>query len=176
VREEVAMNRFLLPMLAALALAACGPNAAETMMSDYVEDLGRHMESLQAEETSHASSMTSSSTLDGMQGTEAGHWQRIEDHLDRMGLVMDEMAGCATERAVRIDTAGFADSVQKIRSECGAHRGAMQVMVNLATARTEEGRHARAIADRMMVMLDQWDVMMGLSRGYACSRCPHCGM
>jgi hypothetical protein len=163
------MDRFWISMLPALALAACGPDMG-TMMSDYVQDLGRHMESLQAEETSHASAMHGLSTLDGMEGTESVHWQRIEDHLDEMSLMMGDMMGCADERGVRIDTAGFADSMQKIRFECDEHRHTMLGAADAATARSEEGRHARAIADRMMVMLDQWDTLMVDTRGYACSR------
>jgi hypothetical protein len=61
------MNSTWLLMLPAFALAACGHDA-DPMMSDYVQDLGRHMKLLQAEETSHASAMNSLSTLDGMQG------------------------------------------------------------------------------------------------------------
>jgi hypothetical protein len=169
------MNGFWLLVLPAFVVAACGQRADATM-SDYVQDLGRHMELLQAEETSHASAMNSLATIDVMQGAEPAHWERIEEHLDGMSLVMGDMTGCADERGARIDTAGFADSMQKMRSECTEHRRAMQGAADVATARKEEGRHARAVADRMMVMLDQWDLMRIGSRGYACSQCAHCGM
>jgi hypothetical protein len=158
-----------------LVLAACGQDA-DAMMSDYVQELGRHMESLQAEETSHAAAMNSLATVDGMQGMESAHGERIEGHLDAMTLVMGDMMGCANERGAGIDTAGFAGSMQKMRSECNEHRRVMQGAADVASARNEEGRHARAVADRMMVMLDQWDLMMIGSRGYSCSRCRHCGM
>jgi hypothetical protein len=169
------MNRLWLLVPSMIALAACGQRA-DTMMSDYVQDLAHHMESLQAEEMSHAAAMTSLSTLDGMLDTESAHWQRIDQHLDGMRLVMADVMDCANERGARVDTAGFADSMQKIRSECDAHRRAMQSVAEIVTVRNEEGRHARAVADRMMVMLDQWDLMMTDSRGYACSPCRHCGM
>jgi hypothetical protein len=169
------MNMFWLLLLPALVLPACGQDADATM-SDYVQDLGRHMESLQAEETSHASAMNSLATIDGMQNVESAHWESIEEHLEGMGLVMADMMSCANERGARIDTAGFAGSMQRMRSECVEHRRVMQGVEDVTSARNEESRHARAVADRMMMMLDQWDLMMIGSRGYACPRCRHCGM
>ena len=170
------MNKLWLSILPAFALGACGHDAG-TMMSDFGQDSGRHMEALQAEEMSHASATGSLSTLDAMQGTEPAHWQRIEVHLDRMSLVMGDMMGCASERGARIDAAaGFADSMQKIRSECDGHRRTIQSVADVAAARKEEGRHGRAVADQVMVMLGQWDMMMIDSRGYACSPCRDCGM
>ena len=45
------MNKLWLSILPAFALGACGHDAG-TMMSDFGQDSGRHMEALQAEECS----------------------------------------------------------------------------------------------------------------------------
>jgi hypothetical protein len=157
------MNQTWLSALAILALGGCGHDRS-SMMSDYLQDIGQHMDGLQAEETAHASVMASLSTIDGMQGTELTHWQRMEDHLDRMHLVMNDMMGCGH----RIEAIGFSDSTQRLRSEGDAHRQAMQAAADVAFAQNEELRHRGAFHDTMIAMQNEWNAMMSDSRGYSC--------
>jgi hypothetical protein len=169
------MNRSWLVGLAVLVLGACGHDDG-TMMSDYAQDVGRHLDALRAEQTAHSSEVLSLSTLDGIRGAESTHWQRMGDHLDQMNLVMSDMMACGSDRGVRIDTAEFAGSMQKIRSECDGHRQAMQNALDVDSARGEETRHGDAFQAEMGVMRGRWNMMMVQSRGYSCSHCRYCGM
>ncbi len=154
-------------------VGACGHS--DTMMSDYAQAIDRHMDALQTEETAHASEIASLSTLGAIRDAEAGHSQRMDDHLDEMRLVMRDMAGCRSSTLV--DNAGFADSTQKIRFECDDHLQAMELAPGLAAARNEETRHGGAFHDVMVVMRGQWNMMMMDSSGYACSsHCTYRGM
>ena len=169
------MNRIWLIGLAVLVLGACGHDDG-TMMSDYARDIGRHLDALGAEQTSHSSEVASLSTLDGIRGAESTHWQRMGDHLDQMNLVMGDMMACGSDRGVRIDAAEFARSMQEIRSDCDEHRQAMQSAVDVDSARSEETRHGNAFHTKMGVMRGQWNMMMIQSGEYSCSHCRYCGM
>jgi hypothetical protein len=63
--------------IAAFILSGVGAYGhSDTMMSDYAQEVGRHMDALQTEETAHASEVASLSTLDGMRDAETAHLQR----------------------------------------------------------------------------------------------------
>jgi hypothetical protein len=162
-------------VLVSLGIASCG-HASGTMMSDYAQDLGSHLDALQTEQTDHTLAMASLTTLAAVQGTEPPHWQHMSDHFDRMNLVMGDMMACSRDVGAAVDISGFSNSMEKMRADCDAHRQAMQSAPDLSMARIEENRHDGVFRVIMTDMRDHWSSMMVATRGYSCAYCSHCGM
>jgi hypothetical protein len=161
--------------LLAISLSGCAHDMG-SMMSDYVQDLGRHMDALRIEDSTHASEISVAATSQEVQDAEARHWQHTDDHLSRMSLVVGDMTSCANGGGTSFDTAGFARAMQNVRAECDNHRSTMRSASDLAADRAEEVRHHEEMGTRMDGMQTQWDVMMRKGASYACSQCRFCSM
>jgi hypothetical protein len=166
----------LLPLtFLTMTLSGCAHDMG-SMMSDYGQDLGRHMDALRTEDSTHASEISVAATSQEVEDAETRHWQRTDDHLSRMSLVMGDMMSCADGRGGTFDTADFARAMQDVRSECDSHRSTMGTTSDLTADRTEESRHQEAMGTRMDGMQSQWDKMMDHGNIYSCSHCRYCGM
>lgn len=152
----------------AIAVSACGGNDM-SMMSGYTQDLGRHVDALQAEQSTHSADITAAADLDSMARAEDDHWQRMVDHMSQMNTVMGSMMSCTDSRGACLDTAPFAGVMHDMRSDCDDHRKAMYSAVALDAARTEELRHQDAMRNRLATMRGQMNSMMGQGAGYMCS-------
>lgn len=164
------MRAFQLNALGLLAVvaSACG-GSEEGTMSGYTQDLGRHLEALQTEQSAHSSGVAAAPDLDSIMSAEDDHWQRMDDHTSQMGTIMAQIMSCVDGRRARCDTAPFAETMHDLRSDCDDHRAAMHGAVTLYVARTEESRHRDAMRDRLDKMRGQMGTMMGQTGGYACS-------
>ena len=67
--------------LFAVALSACSVTD-ETMMSDYVHDLGQHVDALEGEQLAHATDVAGASDLDSISRAEDDHERRSNDHMN----------------------------------------------------------------------------------------------
>ena len=159
----------------ALVGLGCGDNM--TMMSDYGADLDRHVDALRAEQTAHSSEVAAARDVDAIGRAENDHWQRNNDHMKNMGMVMDDMMSCHDTRGNTVDHANVAGMMQNMRDECDQHRDAMRDLPDVDTRRSEEARHH----DAMKGWLDQMHtgigtMMSGQGNGASCGHCAHCGM
>jgi hypothetical protein len=146
------------------------------MMSDYAQDLGRHMDALRASESAHEMAVSAAATPEQVANAETRHWQDLDAHLSQMTLMMTDMMSCANASGTRFDTADFAGAMQNVQTECDTHRATMLSSSSLADDRAEESRHHDAMASRMESMQGHWNVMMSEGPSYTCSHCRYCGM
>jgi hypothetical protein len=155
--------------LLAAAVSACGGDDA-SMMSDYTQDLGRHLDEVQAEHKAHSSEVAAASDIESINRAEDIHRQRMDDHMSQTETVMGHMMSCTDARGAHFDGAPFAGMMHDMRSECDDHRTAMHVAATIDSARTEESRHQDAMRERHDKMRGQMGVMMGQRSGF---NCPH---
>jgi outer membrane murein-binding lipoprotein Lpp len=146
--------------LLAVVVSACGGNDSSTM-SNYPQDLGRHVDALQTEQSAHSSEIVAAPDLDSIMRAEDEHWQRMNDHMNQMGMVMGQMMSCVDGRGARCDTAPFAGTMHDLRSDCDDHRAAVRSAATLDAARTEESRHQDVTHDRLLEMRGQMGTMVG---------------
>jgi hypothetical protein len=161
--------------LLAVAATACGGDD-RTMMSDYTQNLGRHLDALRTEQSAHASEMSAVSNLDVVRDREPGHWERMNGHMDQMNLALGDMMSCRDARGMPFDGAGFAGMMHDLRSEGDEHETKMLGASSLDLALAEESRHEDTIGLQMFEIQGQWNTMMEESRAYTCPHCQHCGM
>jgi hypothetical protein len=113
---------------------------------------------------------------DAMVRVEAAHWQRNDDHMGKMDMVMGDMMSCTDSRGNRFNHGGFSEMMGGMRTECDRHRDAMRDATDIETRRTEEMRHQDAMKAHLDGMHGQVGTMMGMAGGYSCGHCSHCGM
>jgi hypothetical protein len=154
-------------MLAAAVSACAGHDAS--MMSDYTQDLGRHLDEVQAEHKAHSSEVAAASDLESINRAEDDHRQRMDDHMSQTDMVMGHMMSCTDARGAHFDGAPLAGMMHDMRSECDDHRTAMHGAATIDAARTEESRHQDAMRERHDEMRDQMGRMMGQGSGFNCS-------
>jgi hypothetical protein len=146
--------------LLAVVVSACGGHDA-SMMSNYPQDLGRHLDALQTGQSAHFSEIVAAGDLDSVMRAEDDHWQRMNDHINQMGTMMGQMMSCVDGRGARCDTAPFAGTMHDLRTDCDDHRAAMHGAATLDAARTEESHHEDVMRDRFGTMRGQMDKMVG---------------
>ena len=161
-KRMVALN---IVALFAVALSACSVDD-EIMMSDYANDLGQHMDSLEREQLAHATEVAGAPDLDSISRAEDDHERRMNDHMVRMDGVMGDMMSCADGRGNRVDTAPFARMMQEMRSDRDQHRNAMRASRTLEACQAEELRHREAMLDRLGALRGQMATMMGQGNAY----------
>jgi hypothetical protein len=161
-------QRCALGLLAA-ALSACGGDDA-SMMSDYTQDLGRHLDEVQAEHKAHSSEVAAATDLESIHRAEDGHRQRMDDHMSQTAMVMGHMMSCTDARGAHFDGAPFAGMMHGMRSACDDHRTAMHGAATIDAARQEEARHQDAMREWHDKMRGQMGMMMGQGSGF---NCPH---
>jgi hypothetical protein len=155
--------------LLAVAVSACGGDDA-SMMSDYTQDLGRHLDEVQAEHSTHSSEVAVAADLESINRAEDDHRRRMDDHMSQMDMVMGHMTSCTDGRGAHFDCAPFAEMMHDMRSYCDDHRAAMRGATTPDAARTEESRHQDGMRDRLDKMRGQMGTMMGQGSGFTC---PH---
>ena len=158
----------------AATLSACGDS--ETMMSDYGTAMDRHVEALRGEMSTHSQEIATAQDADAMARAEAAHWQRNDEHMGKMDLVMGDMMSCTDRSGNRFDHGRFSEMMHDTRTECDRHRDAMRDAADLDAGRLEEMRHQNAMKAHFDRMHDQVGTMMGMAGGFSCGHCNHCGM
>jgi hypothetical protein len=146
------------------------------MMSDYTADMGRHVDALSGELSTHSTEIAATQDVDTIGRAETTHWQRNDDHMNKMDMVMGDMMSCTDSRGNRFDHAPFAGMMQNMRSDCDQHRDAMRDLPDIETRRMEEARHQDAMKNWLAQMSGQIGTMMGQWSGFSCGHCAHCGM
>ena len=155
--------------LLAAAVSACGGDDA-SMMADYAQDLGRHLDEVQAEHKAHSSDVAAASDLESIRRAEDDHRQRMDLHMSQTDMVMGHMMSCTDARGRHFDGEPFAGMMHGMRSECDDHRTAMHGAATIDAARTEESHHQDAMRDRHDKMRGQLGMMIGQGSGF---NCPH---
>ena len=136
-------HQLIAGMGVAAMLSACGGHDPATM-SDYAQDLGRHLDALESEQTAHFSEISAMDHVDILGPAELGHAQRMDDGIDRMNGPLGAMMSCADGPRMGFDAADFAAMMHDLRSECDEHGVLMLSAHEMDSASTEESRHYHA--------------------------------
>lgn len=156
-------------VLLAGSVSACGSDDTSTM-SDYTQDLSRHLDDVQTEHSTHSLEIAGAPDLDAIKRAEDDHRQRMDDHMGQMDMVKGHMMSCTDGRGAHFDGEPFAGMMHDMRSDCDDHRSAMFGAASTDAARTEESRHQDIMRDRLHEMRGQMEMMMGHGSGFSC---PH---
>jgi hypothetical protein len=168
-------HQLIAGMGVAAMLSACGGHDPATM-SDYAQDLGRHLDALEGEQVAHFSEISAMGHVDVLGPAELGHSQRMDDGIERMNGPLGAMMSCADGRRTGFDAAGFAGIMHDLRSECDEHGVLMLSAHEMDSASTEESRHYHAVGTQIGKMRRLLSPMMGTESSYSCAPCPSCEM
>jgi hypothetical protein len=144
-------------------------------MTNYVGELGQHLDAVSSEDSTHAGVVAAAANVQAVGQEEVTYTQLVNDHIASMTGMMNGMMTCRDSQGGAPNISAMSTLMQQLRPEMDRHHTAMTTTPDLAGAQAEETLHQTTMHDLLTQMRQQRDAMMGYAGGYSCMQC-NCSM